>query len=71
MASKYNNAKIRVDGRLFDSKAEAARWLSYISVRSPHTGHVISHLHHSDAVHLQHQLALEDVYRRLYPLGIH
>ena len=24
--SKYNNAKIRVDGRLFDSKAEAARW---------------------------------------------
>lgn len=26
MASKYNNTKIRVDGRLFDSKAEAARW---------------------------------------------
>ena len=24
--SKYNNTKIRVDGRLFDSKAEAARW---------------------------------------------
>ena len=23
---KYNNMKIRVDGRLFDSKAEAARW---------------------------------------------
>ena len=23
---KYNNTKIRVDGRLFDSKAEAARW---------------------------------------------
>ena len=24
--AKYNNTKIRVDGRLFDSKAEAARW---------------------------------------------
>ena len=24
--SKYNSTKIRVDGRLFDSKAEAARW---------------------------------------------
>lgn len=24
--SKYNNKKIRVDGRLFDSKREAARW---------------------------------------------
>ena len=24
--SKYGNTKIRVDGRLFDSKAEAARW---------------------------------------------
>ena len=24
--TKYNNTKIRVDGRLFDSKAEAARW---------------------------------------------
>ena len=24
--SKYNNTNIRVDGRLFDSKAEAARW---------------------------------------------
>ena len=24
--SKYNNTKIRVDGRLFDSKSEAARW---------------------------------------------
>ena len=23
---KYGNTKIRVDGRLFDSKAEAARW---------------------------------------------
>ena len=23
---RYNNTKIRVDGRLFDSKAEAARW---------------------------------------------
>ena len=23
---KYNNTKIRVDGRLFDSKAEVARW---------------------------------------------
>ena len=23
---KYNNTKVRVDGRLFDSKAEAARW---------------------------------------------
>ena len=24
--AKYNNTKIRVDGRLFDSKAESARW---------------------------------------------
>ena len=24
--AKYNNTRIRVDGRLFDSKAEAARW---------------------------------------------
>ena len=24
--NKYGNTKIRVDGRLFDSKAEAARW---------------------------------------------
>ena len=24
--AKYNNTKIRVGGRLFDSKAEAARW---------------------------------------------
>ena len=24
--AKYNNTKIRVEGRLFDSKAEAARW---------------------------------------------
>ena len=24
--AKYNNTKTRVDGRLFDSKAEAARW---------------------------------------------
>ena len=24
--TKYNNTKIRVDGRLFDSKTEAARW---------------------------------------------
>ena len=23
---KYNNTKVRMDGRLFDSKAEAARW---------------------------------------------
>ena len=26
MASKYGNTKIRVDGRLFDSKAVVARW---------------------------------------------
>ena len=24
--AKYNNTKVRVDGRLFDSKREAARW---------------------------------------------
>ena len=27
---KYNNTKIRVDGRLFDSKAESARWLELL-----------------------------------------
>ena len=28
--AKYNNTKIRVDGRLFDSKAESARWLELL-----------------------------------------